>query len=374
MPIPKKSDLLSAPAYSKLVDDILSGIVDGTLKEGDRLASEYMLKEQYGISIKSIKRGLGILVQRGILTRTRGSGTFISNVNAAKPQPLVRRDTVAIANTWEFFRYHPFFTEQNKGIHARLAEHGWKTLTLPQSKTDPSKNKTLIYHHITPAAIEMELSEHTEVAGIICLYLNHNNTDQILANNNHIVVSSVPGEDFSYAHYDWFAEIERLFEITISKGARNIGVISSQPKEKLAAMFKRTIFAEHLTEGEVKVTYLLCGPSNNGTELTNEAFHIALKTFEEDNPFDALIITDDYETIGVIDALASLPHKNWLNMSITALLSKESKLPAQIPMTALIADGYACGVAIADLMNEQIVSVDNFKQSIIMSCNLVEWK
>ena len=61
-------------------------------------------------------------------------------------------------------------------------------------------------------------------------------------------------------------------------------------------------------------------------------------------------------------------------MSITALLSKESKLPAQIPMTALIADGYACGVATADLMNEQIASVNNCKKSIVMNCNLVEWK
>jgi len=44
MQIPKKTDLLSAPVHSKLVDDILSGIADDTLKEGDRLASESMLK------------------------------------------------------------------------------------------------------------------------------------------------------------------------------------------------------------------------------------------------------------------------------------------------------------------------------------------
>jgi len=374
MPIPKKSDLLSAPVHSKLVDDILTGIVSGTLKEGDRLASESMLKEQYGISIKSIKRGLGILVERGILTRTRGSGTFVSNVDAANPQPLVRRDTVAIANSWEFSRYHPFFTEQNKGIFARLAEHGWKTLTLPQSKTDQSKDRSLIYHHITPAALELELSEHTEVAGIICLYLGDNSADRILANNDHLVVSTGPGQNFSYAHYDWPAEIERLFKITISKGARKIGVISSQPEETLAAMFKRSILSENLTEDDVKPTYLLCKASNHGIELTNQAFQIALQTFKKGTSFDALIITDDYETIGVIDALASLPPKNWSNMSITALLSKESKLPAQIPMTALIADGYACGVAIADLMNEQIASVNNCKKSIIMSCNVAEWK
>jgi DNA-binding transcriptional regulator YhcF (GntR family) len=373
MPIQKKSNLLSAPVHSKLVDDILSGITDGTLKEGDRLASESMLKEQYGISIKSIKRGLGILVEKGILTRTRGRGTFVSDINAAHPQPLVRRDTVAIANSWEYFRYHPFFTEQNKGILAGLAEHGWKTLILPQSKTDQSKVRPLIFHYITPATLELELSEHAEVAGIICLNLSDKG-DQILANNDHLVVSTGAGDNFSYAYYDWPAEIERLFKITISKGARRIGVISSQPKETLAAMFERSILSENLTEDDVIPTYMLCEASNHGTELTNQAFQIALKAFEKETPFDALIITDDYETTGVVDALVSMPHKNWEKMSITALLSKESKLPAQIPMTALIADGYACGIAIADLMNEQIASGNNSKKSIIMSCNLVEWK
>jgi len=373
MQIPKKSDLLSAPVHSKLVDDILSGIVDGTLKEGDRLASESMLKEQYGISIKSIKRGLGILVERGILTRTRGSGTFVSDINAANPQPLVRRDTVAIANSWEFFRYHPFFTEQNKGLLAGLAEHGWKTLILPQDQTGKTKDNTLIYHHITPATLELELSEHPEVAGIICINLN-DNADQILANNDHLVVSTRPGENLSYAYYNWQTEIERLFKITISKGARKIGVISSQPQETLADMFKRSILSENLTKNDVELTHLLCKPSIHGTELTNQAFQIALKTFEKNTPFDALIITDDYETIGVVDALVSLPHKNWSKMGITAFLSKESKLPAQIPMTALIADGYACGVAMADLMNEQIASGDNYKKSIVMSSDLVEWK
>ena len=270
---PEKFNLLSPPVHSKLVDDILSGIVAGTLKKGDRLASESMLKEQYGISIKSIKRGLGILVERGILTRTRGSGTFVSNINAANQQPLVRRDTVAIANSWEFFRYHPFFTERNKGILAGLAEHGWKTLILPQDQTDKTKDNTLIYHHITPAALELELSEHTEVAGIICLNLGDDG-DQILANNDHLVVSTRPGKNLSYAYYDWPAEIERLFKITISKGARKIGVISSQPKEILADMFKRSILSENLTEDDAELTYLLANQAFTAQNLQTKHFRL----------------------------------------------------------------------------------------------------
>ncbi len=368
------SDLLSAPAYAQMVDDILGNIADGRLQVGQRLASETMLKEQYGISVNSIKRGLGLLVDRGVLRRRRGSGTFVAGNGTPPPQQLVRRDTIAILRGWEYWRYHPFFSEQRSGILAGLSRHGWKVYDLQHdvSGTAPA-DREVSYRHMSADMVKFELEQHPEIAGVICVQ-GAEQAAQALAASDRVVVHTGATKLTPYVTYDWPAEIERLFRIALTKGARNLGVVSSIAEKELTGMCRRSVRAAGLAQREVSLTCLHCEPSQNGTPLINRAYEVTSKAFSKRPGFDGLIITSDFEARGVTDALAALPPARWSDLIVVALLNKESKLHARIPMTALISDGYACGIAMADLLHEQISSGGNCTSGVTMSCHQVEWR
>ena len=80
----------------------------------------------------------------------------------------------------------------------------------------------------------------------------------------------------------------------------------------------------------------------------------------------------DYEALGATDALARLGQHTWQNLDIVAHLNKETRLHSRIPMTALISDGFAFGMALADLMHDQIHSDGSSMHSMIMTCNQIE--
>jgi DNA-binding LacI/PurR family transcriptional regulator len=349
-----------------MVEDIIAHINDGTLAVGQRLATESMLKEQYGISINSIKRGLGILVERGILSRKRGSGTFVASTDTTVQAAMVRRDTIAIIRNKEYWRYHPFFTEQHRGILAGLAGHGWKVfdLQLENEPRVPATERDSTHRDINPTLVNLELEKRPEVSGVIWVQGSEAAASAV-ATEDRTVIFSGPCETLPYVSYDWQRETERLFHIALEKGARRLGVIGVMHEDQIRTMLDRACRHAGIRQKDVALTLLPCPFSNEGAALTNNAYQTTLSAFGDTIDLDGLIITDDFTAQGVTDALASLPRERWQDLALVALLNRESKLRARIPMTALISDGYACGVALADLLNEQMVSG---------TCSRVEWR
>ena len=80
-------------SYQHVVDEIVTAICDGSIKEGDRLPSEMKLKELFDTSRGTIREALRVLEQKGlILIKTGVKGG--ARVQAATTQPM--RDSVAI--------------------------------------------------------------------------------------------------------------------------------------------------------------------------------------------------------------------------------------------------------------------------------------
>lgn len=65
------------PAYYRLQKTIEQEITSGAKKPGDMIPSERDYAQQYGISVGTVRKALGILVQDGFLERIRGRGSFI---------------------------------------------------------------------------------------------------------------------------------------------------------------------------------------------------------------------------------------------------------------------------------------------------------
>jgi len=69
------------PLYRSVAEQLLAAVGDGRLKSGEALPGEHALCEQLGVSRITVRRALDDLVQRGVLERRRGVGTFVSERN-----------------------------------------------------------------------------------------------------------------------------------------------------------------------------------------------------------------------------------------------------------------------------------------------------
>ncbi|MDR0397448.1 MAG: substrate-binding domain-containing protein [Oscillospiraceae bacterium] len=69
--------------YQVILDDMTTLIENGAYRPGDMLPTEKELTEQYSVSRTTVQRTLNILVDRGMISRTAGKGTFVAERDAA---------------------------------------------------------------------------------------------------------------------------------------------------------------------------------------------------------------------------------------------------------------------------------------------------
>ncbi|MBC6461465.1 GntR family transcriptional regulator [Actinomadura sp. HBU206391] len=63
--------------YVQIADHIEGQIQDGTLTEGAALPAIPALAEQYGVARMTIVRAVEVLVERGLVVKLHGRGTFV---------------------------------------------------------------------------------------------------------------------------------------------------------------------------------------------------------------------------------------------------------------------------------------------------------
>ena len=108
--------------YRQVVEWVRDNIENGTLKSGDRLMSEMELSEQFGVSRQTIRHATGELVNEGLLTRVKGSGTYIGG--AAEPALPKREKTMTIAVVSTFYESY-IFPDTLKGIERVLSQNDY---------------------------------------------------------------------------------------------------------------------------------------------------------------------------------------------------------------------------------------------------------
>jgi DNA-binding GntR family transcriptional regulator len=68
------------PAYLQLANILRDQIAEGTYRPGSQLPSESMLCERYGVSPMTVRRTIKILLDQGVVTTIKGSGTFVQPI------------------------------------------------------------------------------------------------------------------------------------------------------------------------------------------------------------------------------------------------------------------------------------------------------
>lgn len=86
------------PRYLEVMDYIYSEMEKGALKQGDRMPSEKELCDRFGLSRQTIRHATGLLEKEGVITRVRGSGSYIGEISDAEDRP--RYMNVAVMLTY----------------------------------------------------------------------------------------------------------------------------------------------------------------------------------------------------------------------------------------------------------------------------------
>lgn len=86
----------SVPLYHQVRELILSDIHNGIVKNGEKLPSEIILAQKYGVSRITIRKALEALETDKIVIRKQGKGTFV-----ATPETLCRCDNpIGFTKAW----------------------------------------------------------------------------------------------------------------------------------------------------------------------------------------------------------------------------------------------------------------------------------
>ena len=65
--------------WSRIANELSEAIARGVYEPGQRLPSEHVLAEQYGVNRHTIRRSLASLCQKGLVRITQGSGTYVED-------------------------------------------------------------------------------------------------------------------------------------------------------------------------------------------------------------------------------------------------------------------------------------------------------
>lgn len=108
------------PKYQTVIDWITAEIAEGRLAPGDRLMSEEKMCKKFGLCRQTIRRATQDLVEKGIVTRVQGSGTYIGGI-----VPKLRKKrhmNVAVVST--FYESY-IFPLTLRGIEKTLLKSGY---------------------------------------------------------------------------------------------------------------------------------------------------------------------------------------------------------------------------------------------------------
>jgi GntR family transcriptional regulator len=70
------------PLYHQLAERLFSDIRAGRYAPGSRIPSEHQLAAEFGLGRPTVRQATDALIQRGVLVRKRGSGTYVRSVPA----------------------------------------------------------------------------------------------------------------------------------------------------------------------------------------------------------------------------------------------------------------------------------------------------
>lgn len=167
------------PLYHQLADLVMEQIRSGVYLPGQMIPSETGLAKEYGIGRPTVRQAMNILVQKGLIQRRRGAGTFV------KP-PLPQVDLFSLAGTSQAFLTKGISIE-TKIIAPIFRKKILDDLENPFNNKDAYFLSRLTLAGKAPVLVE-DIYLDTEVfAGLDKINLEHKSLAQVVSNQYYLV-------------------------------------------------------------------------------------------------------------------------------------------------------------------------------------------
>ena len=72
-----KQDAIT-PLYVQLMDELEASIRNGVYTPGDKIMTETEMAKEYGVSLITVRKAVGSLMEKGLVVRKQGKGTFVT--------------------------------------------------------------------------------------------------------------------------------------------------------------------------------------------------------------------------------------------------------------------------------------------------------
>ena len=72
-----KQDAIT-PLYVQLMEELETSIRNGVYKPGDKIITEAEMAKEYGVSLITVRKAVGSLMEKGLVVRKQGKGTFVT--------------------------------------------------------------------------------------------------------------------------------------------------------------------------------------------------------------------------------------------------------------------------------------------------------
>ncbi len=169
-------DSISLPAYQQIEQALGAEIAQ--LKPGDSIPTEQELCTRFGVSRMTARAGVARLVERGLLYRVRGSGTFVA-------RPPVHRQSARLLSFSQDMRARGL-TPSSRILE--IGQHNASPETCQQLGLEPGARVVMIKRQRlgdeVPMAIERALLI-PDCAPVLGLDLEHGSLHQALAELGH---------------------------------------------------------------------------------------------------------------------------------------------------------------------------------------------
>ena len=99
-----KQDAMT-PLYVQLMDTVEKDIKSGRYKPGDKIMTESEMAKTYGVSLITVRKAIGSLMEKGLVVRKQGKGTFVTKPKFSRNIKRLRA-SVRCVSRWESCRGH----------------------------------------------------------------------------------------------------------------------------------------------------------------------------------------------------------------------------------------------------------------------------
>lgn len=304
----------SQPLYQQMVSVFEQQIYSGKLLPGDKIPTTLELSKQFNLAKNTIQQALTVLVERGMVERTTGRGTFISK--------QVNCQTIAIVSGLNYLHF------ENARFHQMLCcefetqakTAGWTVkYYLPESENNLDKMLFELESDITAGRIRGVL---VVCSGTLGNWMENNCAVPYFVGH----VENPEKNDFEKE------ELYRGLSYLIGRSFNKIAIISDNDNFALVNNIISKAKTELQADAEIEYFFSKDIKESDGYRIVKEQICGRL------NDFDALLVTNDFLSKGVIFGLMELGIKIPDDIALMTHANKGIEILSPVPLTRIEVD------------------------------------